>query len=87
MLILGNFEKGKWLFGTFSWVTPKESWDCGLTCRGRVFLWFVSISWPEEAPELIPDSRDRQHSLLTLLESFSAFLMKGHMGESREGSW
>ena len=84
MLILGDFEKGKWLFGRFSWAAPRESWNCSLTCRGRAFLLLISISCPEEASESIPKSTDRQHGLLTLLGSVSAFFTKEHMERARE---
>lgn len=30
MVILGDFEKGKWLFGRLFWVAPRESWNRGL---------------------------------------------------------
>lgn len=84
MLILGDTEKGKWLFGRFSWIAPRESWNCSLTCRGRAFLLLISVSCPEEAPESIPQSGDRQRGLLTLLGSVSASFMKGHMERPRE---
>lgn len=62
MLILGNFEKGKWLFGRFSWVAPKESWDCGLTVFSVICLYQLARrgswvdSWEQRQAAQLVDS-------------------------------
>lgn len=52
--------------------------------RGRAFLLLAPIAGQKRFLESIPESRESQHSLLTLLGCISAFLVKGHMERSRE---
>lgn len=76
-------KRGNGFLVGFSGLLPGRA-GTAVSCRGRAFLSLISISWPEEAPESIPESRGRQHSLLTLLGSVSAAVTKGHMERARE---
>lgn len=51
MLILRDFEKWKWLLGSFSY-----SWNCSLRCRGRAFLRLFPTAGQKRHLEFIPES-------------------------------
>lgn len=84
MLILRDFEKWKWLLGSLSEVSLRDSWGCSLIYRGRAFLILFPTAEQKRLLESTPESRDSQHSLLTLLRCVSAFLVKGHMERAGE---